>query len=204
MSKENELVLCLDGVPPFVGVVEDYKFEADPKYMSFQRRGDCETDETKRQIIPYIIVLDEDEGNKLTVLTYKRGRQGNEERLHDLYTFGVGGHINTGDVVFNGSDTVMNAVFREIEEEIGLNSEDFSFISHIGWVALDSTPVDKVHLGKIYIAVIEKGSIPKIKPEAGAFEETKFMGLEELGALNLEGWSRAILPEIKKLITSKI
>jgi predicted NUDIX family phosphoesterase len=201
MNKEDELVLCWDKVPPFTGVVLDYQFDPDESLFSFQRRGDAETDETRRQIIPYIIVINEYYTNEYSfeVLTYKRGRKGGEERLHDLYTFGVGGHINPEDVI-GKSDPITNALYREIKEEIGLDPDDFSQLNHVGWVALDRTPVDRVHLGKIYIISIKQDAINKIKPEEGAFEETKFMRPEDLTSLNMEDWSRTILPELKSLV----
>ncbi|MBF0234249.1 MAG: hypothetical protein HQK65_14610, partial [Desulfamplus sp.] len=55
-------------------------------------RSVAETDTQFKQIIPYILIQ-ADNGN-LTAI-YKR--KGSESRLHDLWSMGIGGHINPSD-----------------------------------------------------------------------------------------------------------
>ncbi|MEJ7314673.1 NUDIX domain-containing protein, partial [Staphylococcus epidermidis] len=72
------------------------------------------------------------ENEKGEILVYERLSGGGEERLHGQSSIGVGGHMN--DVV--GADSI-NEVLRvnaqrELEEEVGLASEDSQNMEYIG------------------------------------------------------------------------
>src|SRR6476659_9151746 len=99
MAIPDELVLVVarDEVPgglDFTGVV-DRPFApvlaAVKESGEFLPRSGVEDDPSKKQIIPYLVLRD-GEG----IFLMKRTRAGGDERLHDRYTIGVGGHVNPG------------------------------------------------------------------------------------------------------------
>ncbi|MBI4167827.1 MAG: NUDIX domain-containing protein [Candidatus Aenigmarchaeota archaeon] len=144
----------------------------------FVDRADAENDETKKQIIPYCMVIS---NNK--ILAVKRKNPG-EVRLKDMLSIGIGGHINPED---QGTDTVFNAAMRELKEETNFNGNIISQI--IGFLSLDDTPVDRVHFGVVYkmdvdseVKVIDDGL------------EGSFVPLTELSNLSakMEGWSKVL------------
>jgi predicted NUDIX family phosphoesterase len=201
MNKEDEMILCIPD-QQLDGAINPEKVYLPLEDAGLFRRGDAETDTTKRQIIPYIIVTRKN-GD---ILTYKRGAKGGEERLHDLYTFGVGGHINSKDypcgipsVEDAAAKAIVNCIEREIKEELAISISDFEAPPQIiAVISLNNSEVDKVHLGIAFKAVIKEESIELIKPEEGAFEETSFKTIEEIESLRLEDWSRTLIPVLKQ------
>ncbi|MBI3413074.1 MAG: NUDIX domain-containing protein [Candidatus Aenigmarchaeota archaeon] len=150
----------------------------------FVNRDNAETDETKRQIIPYCMVIS---GNR--ILAVKRKNPG-ELRLKGMLSIGIGGHINPGD---QGTDILFNAAARELKEETDFNGNAISQI--IGFLSFDDTPVSRVHFGVVYkmdvdreVKVIDKGL------------EGSFVTLTELSKLadSMEGWSRALTEKAVK------
>lgn len=147
MTTPDELVLVIprDGVPgglDFTGVV-DRPFapvlEAVAAYGEFRPRGKVETDPSLKQIIPYLLLRD---GERIFLM--KRTSAGGDERLHERYSIGVGGHVNPGDA------DVIGGLNREWREEI-----DADFVPEfepIGLLNDDSNPVGAVHLGLVYAA----------------------------------------------------
>ena len=106
---------------------------------SFYPRPAAEMDDSIKQIIPYLLLRD---GERLFLM--KRTRAGGDARLHDLYTVGVGGHMNPGD------DSVMRCLAREWSEEIAADFiPDFEFL---GLLNDDEVEVGRHHLGVVYLA----------------------------------------------------
>lgn len=79
---------------------------------SFLPRPQAEEDPSYRQIIPYALVR---HAQKFFLM--RRTKGGGEARLHNLYTLGVGGHINPEDV---GGNPVLEGLRRELLEEVGI------------------------------------------------------------------------------------
>jgi predicted NUDIX family phosphoesterase len=74
----------------------------------------------------------------------RRTRGGRDERLHDRYSIGVGGHLNPGDGGIDGG------LRREWAEEL-----DASFVPEFTLVGIlndDTTDVGSVHLGVVFVA----------------------------------------------------
>ncbi len=144
----------------------------------FVDRSEAETDETKKQIIPYCMVI-----NNEKILAVKRKNPG-EVRLKDLLSIGIGGHINPED---RGADILFNGAMRELKEETDFDGTVVSKV--IGFLSLDDTPVSRVHFGVVYrmeidneVKVIDEGL------------EGEFVLLAELPKLsgNMEGWSKVL------------
>ena len=191
MSKDDELVYA---------VTRDVLFEADASWLGvkrdgvaemlerassrgdFVRRGSAETDTSIKQIIPYLVLRDGDR-----IFLMKRTRAGGDSRLHDLYTIGVGGHLNPGD------GTILGGLAREWQEEL-----EADFVPEFHFVGLlndDTVEVGLHHLGVVYqtdaagrpVAVREthklSGSFESVEAVRGVYEQ-------------METWSRLTLDAI--------
>ncbi len=102
------------------------------------RRG-AEADPSQKQVIPYLVLRD---GERYFLM--RRTRAGADERLHDRWSIGVGGHLNPGDGDIRGG------LVREWREEI-----DAAFVPEFRVVGLlndDENAVGAVHLGIVFVA----------------------------------------------------
>lgn len=105
-------------------------------------RGAAEQDRRYKQLIPYVLVLSGDK-----ILRYRRGKGGQETRLHGLYSVGIGGHIadNDRDLFANRYEEGMR---RELREEVGIENPD---LTPVALINDDSTEVGYVHLGVVHV-----------------------------------------------------
>jgi predicted NUDIX family phosphoesterase len=105
----------------------------------FAPRDEMERDRTHKQVIPYLVLRD---GDRYFLM--RRTRAGADERLHDRWSIGVGGHLNPGDRDLAGG------LLREWGEEV-----EAAFVPEFRLVGLlndDTTEVGSVHLGVVYVA----------------------------------------------------
>ena len=58
--------------------------------LVYLNRSEAEQDKHFKQLIPYVLLICGDR-----ILRYRRGKGGQETRLHGLFSVGVGGHIST-------------------------------------------------------------------------------------------------------------
>jgi predicted NUDIX family phosphoesterase len=109
------------------------------RHGRFAPRPAMERDPSFKQIIPYLVLRD---GARYFLM--RRTRAGADERLHDRFSIGVGGHLNPGDGDIDGG------LRREWAEEL-----DAGFVPDFRFVGLlndDTTEVGSVHLGAVFIA----------------------------------------------------
>ncbi|AXK43981.1 hypothetical protein [Erythrobacter aureus] len=118
------------------------------------KKGEEDTDFV--QPIPYIVVRD---GDKL--LSYIRGSDGGESRLHNNSSVGIGGHVDAMDAIYNKDGmidlrkTLSVSAIREICEELGIDLPDDVLEQHpdlLEWTSLiqsQAKPVDSVHIGLV-------------------------------------------------------
>jgi predicted NUDIX family phosphoesterase len=105
----------------------------------FRPRDEVEQDATWKQVIPYLVLRD---GDRLFLM--KRTKAGADERLHERYSIGIGGHVNPAD------GTVVGGLVREWSEEIAADfTPDFA---PVGLLNDDANSVGAVHLGLVYAA----------------------------------------------------
>jgi len=141
----------------------------------FRPRGEAETDPSWKQLIPYLLLRD---GERIFLM--RRTKAGGDERLHDRYSIGVGGHINPQD------GGVLGGLRREWVEEIEADFEP-EFVP-IGLLNDDDNDVGAVHLGLVYEA--DAGGRP-----VGIREKHKLQGAfassDDVAAVEekLETWS---------------
>jgi predicted NUDIX family phosphoesterase len=146
---DGELVLVLPrsaimGDPGWHGIRDDVhdvaRFEAIVAAEGeFRPRGEMGLDRSWKQVIPYLVLRD---GPRYLLM--RRTRAGGDARLHDLWSIGVGGHVNPGD------DDLAGGLRREWREEIRAEFEpEFALV---GLINDDTTDVGSVHVGAVYVA----------------------------------------------------
>ncbi|MDA3821870.1 MAG: hypothetical protein PF450_04555, partial [Bacteroidales bacterium] len=133
---------------------EDYKVVDELLSLdsTLESRDTCETDNTLMQLISYIAYYKTNENGVKEYLSYRRGRAGDEPKLHDLYSIGVGGHADSYvDADFEEDKlklTVMECIRNETKEEIGFDiNVDEIDLDNIVVLFSDTNEVGKYHLG---------------------------------------------------------
>lgn len=125
------------------------------EHATFIDREPAEKDPTYLQIIPYTIVK-----NSNSIFTYTRLNKGNETRLHDKMSIGVGGHIDMPTTVYPHKYAVLeDSVERELQEELEVNINECLLARHNEYIYDPTNAVGLVHLGIIYTAFINKPTI---------------------------------------------
>jgi len=114
------------------------------KNTMFFERQFVETEPNYKQLIPYVVLKDDNQ-----YIIYKRTTNQTEERLHNLYSIGIGGHINVDDKAPTVLGTIMSGMLREIEEEVSFEIEN---LKYVGLLNYNGNPVSQVHLGIVFIA----------------------------------------------------
>lgn len=149
---------------------------------AFRDRATMESDPGFKQVIPYLVLRD---GPRFFLMQRTRG--GADTRLHDLYSIGVGGHLNPGDRDLAGG------LEREWREEL-----EAGFVPAFRFIGLlndDSTDVGSVHLGAVFIA-------DAAGRQVGVRETAKLRGSfvepAEVGAVadRLESWSAIVFDHL--------
>lgn len=151
---------------------------------TFRMRAEVEDDPSWKQIIPYLVLRD---GERIFLL--RRTRAGGDARLHELYSIGVGGHVNPED------GNPLGGLRREWAEELAADFEpDFE---PVGVLNDDNNPVGQVHLGLVYSA--DAGGL------SVAIRETDkltggFATLDEVARVadSLETWSSLLFDFLRR------
>ena len=113
--------------------------DAIERHGRLEPRDAMERDPAFKQVIPYLVLRD---GQQYFLM--RRTRGGRDERLHDRYSIGVGGHLNPGDGGLDGG------LRREWSEEI--EADFVPPFRLVGVLNDDTTDVGSVHLGVVYVA----------------------------------------------------
>lgn len=148
----------------------------------FMPRAQVEEDPTYQQIIPYVLFR---HGGRY--LLTRRLKASSEKRLRQLYSLGVGGHINPGDL--DNGDPVMDGLRREFEEEVEYRGDINA--SLLGLINDDSSPVSRVHLA---LAFLVEGSSPEIRIRETTKLAGELLSLDEMRMyyLEMESWSQIV------------
>lgn len=156
-------------------------------HMHWFERDSVETDPTFKQLIPYM-VLQTRKG--FDTACYRR--KGTETRLHDLWSIGIGGHINKDDSSDAGMSferIINNGMMREINEELNSMPPDIA-PDFCGIINEERTSVGNVHMGLVYRLVIGDKDQIEPGPELDSFSWIK---ASNLSRLNLELWAQLAL-----------
>jgi predicted NUDIX family phosphoesterase len=190
MTTENVLcfpVSALRKLGDFQGISLDAADYADGLFgpvSTFRPRPAVETEFEYKQAIPYILIVCGDK-----ILRYRRGKRGDESRLHGKFSVGIGGHINDGD------SNYVKAVMREICEEVRLDW----YAPPVACINDDSTEVGRVHFGFVHICHVQNESITA---GCASIADPEFTPIEDAQS-NIEAfetWSQICLHNINKLL----
>lgn len=196
----EERVLCfnrklLEELGIFQGlsldVVKYLPVVTSPSQVLYLNRSDAELDKRYKQLIPYVLIFCQDR-----ILRYRRGKGGQETRLHGLYSVGIGGHISEEDNgLFSQQLGYEEGMRRELLEEVAIQTEDIPAVAVIND---DSTEVGYVHFGVVHVMQVSSEEIvgrrsgilgPEFIPVAeamkdpSAYESWSCFCLENLDAL---------------------
>src|SRR5437763_10497530 len=149
----EERVLCFERkLLEELGVFQGLSLEVE-KYLPvvssssrlvYLNRSDAEHDKRYKQLIPYVLLICDGR-----ILRYRRGRGGQETRLHGLYSVGVGGHISEEDHgLFSTAVGYHDGMRREVREEVEVDEVKEATVAVIND---DSTEVGEVHFGVVHI-----------------------------------------------------
>ena len=166
------------------------------KYFEYLERNDLlEKNSDYKQIIPYVWLINMREKK---VFLYKRSSAGNESRLYDRYSGGVGGHIDR-DTEEKSGDPVNAAMIRELKEEVSMAIYPSPNI--IGYINDETGDVERVHFGVVAVGETDENVTPAEDMDSG-----KFFSIKETDALfsdskvNFENWTIISWPFIKEYI----
>ncbi len=172
--------LRTDGLSAFPDVIA--------RHGRYAARAAMEQDPAYKQIIPYLVLRD---GERYFLM--RRTRAGGDARLHDLWSIGVGGHLNPGD------GGLLGGLRREWAEE--LVADFVPEFRLFGLLNDDTTDVGRVHLGAVYLADAAGRSVEIRETEKLA---GRFATPDEVAAVrdDLETWSRLAFEAIEREVAS--
>jgi len=198
----EERVLCferklLDELGVFQGLsleVEKYlPVLTASSHLVYLNRNEAEHDKRYKQLIPYVLVICRDK-----ILRYRRGRAGQETRLHGLYSVGVGGHISEEDHgLFSKDRGYQEGMRRELMEEVAIDAVNEPALAAIND---DSTEVGLVHFGVVHLVRVPDENVagrrsgivgPEFIPIVDAVKDSS----------GYESWSRFCLEHLDALLS---
>jgi len=190
---EEHILVVPESVIAQIGTIDGFEADVDrflqpilsSDQLSFQPRGQMETDPSFKQLIPYVLLEWNDNG-VIKLFTYTRGGGGGEARLHAKRSIGIGGHISREDAA-GGTDPYSTGMHRELAEEVQLESNYQE--SRVGLLYDPSNDVGKVHLGVVHKFVLD---LPDVKSNEADLAEGGFVSVEQLrnDLDRLETWSQ--------------
>ena len=159
--------------------------------LTYLNRGEAEQDRRYKQLIPYVLLICNGK-----ILRYRRGKGGQETRLHGLYSVGIGGHISDEDHgLFSSGIGYQDGMRRELMEEVAIEKVDAPSVALIND---DSTEVGFVHFGVVHLMRVNDESVagrrsgivsPEFVPFSDAIKDTTAY----------ESWSRFCLENLDGL-----
>jgi predicted NUDIX family phosphoesterase len=198
----EERVLCFERkLLEELGVFQGLSLEVE-KYLPvvtsranilYLNRSEAEQDKRYKQLIPYVLVICNGK-----ILRYRRGRGGQETRLHGLYSVGIGGHISEEDHgLFSNDRGYQDGMRRELMEEVAIDDVKETPAALIND---DSTDVGYVHFGVVHVVPVNDENVakgrsgivaPEFVPIAEAFKDPA----------GYESWSQFCLENLDLLLS---
>ena len=197
----EERVLCFERkLLEKLGLFQGLSFEVEkylpvvtsPSNLVYLHRTEAEQDRRYKQLIPYVLLICNGK-----ILRYRRGRGGQETRLHGLYSVGVGGHISdTDDGLFSKDVGYRDGMRRELQEEVAVEAVDDAAVAVIND---DSTNVGYVHFGVVHIMHVAS---EKAVGGRSGIVGPEFISLAAVvrDAATCESWSRLCLENLDALL----
>ncbi|MBN1645347.1 NUDIX domain-containing protein [Candidatus Woesearchaeota archaeon] len=173
--------------------LEDYESRI-IEYKKFMPRGEAEKNFEHKQPIGYAVIV-----NPVTKKIYCYQRAGNEERLSNKWSIGIGGHIDKGEDAED--NPIHSSLIREMDEEVIINGSQN--IKVIGYINDEEEEVGRVHFGILYL--VETDSDDVFVNESRLIN-SKMMTLEEIKKIKdspdsvLEDWSEIALEAVENYL----
>lgn len=205
MNKEKykELIMAVEKEnlfddDEFQGFIEADEIDFQSRILDnfkYIKRGKAENDETFKQPIGYIVLVN-DQGK---VFAYQRAQKDDdytEKRLQGKWSWGVGGHIDKVDE--SGDNPIKTSMTRELKEEASLEG-DLKEIEVLGYINDDSDSVGRVHFGILYLVQVSG----KVSAKDSEVTNGKMRSIEELKEIvensknRVEEWSKIALKAIE-------
>jgi predicted NUDIX family phosphoesterase len=159
----------------------------------YLNRSEAEQDKRYKQLIPYALIICGDK-----ILRYRRGKGGQETRLHGLFSVGVGGHISEEDNgLFSSGIGYDEAMRRELMEEVSI---DVTKEVAVAVLNDDSTEVGFVHLGIVHIVYVADEALANRRSGIVSPEFTP-IGEAVKNPDAYESWSRICLENLDALFS---
>jgi predicted NUDIX family phosphoesterase len=161
-------------------------------HLVYRNRSEAELDKRYKQLIPYVLIICNGR-----ILRYRRGKGGQETRLHGLYSVGIGGHISDeDDGLFSSRAGYQEGMRRELLEEVEVEQVNEAAV---GVINDDSTEVGQVHFGVVHLMPVADETIARRRSGIVAPE---FVPIPEAvkDAAAYESWSRFCLENLEVLL----
>ena len=161
--------------------------------LVYRNRSEAEQDKRYKQLIPYVLIICNGR-----ILRYRRGRGGQETRLHGLYSVGVGGHISDEDHgLFSSGAGYQDGMRRELMEEVAVGEVKEAAV---GVINDDSTEVGLVHFGVVHIMHVASEAVAGRR---SGIVGPEFIPIPEAVAdsSGYESWSRFCLENLDRLLS---
>lgn len=161
--------------------------------LRYLNRSDAEKDKRYKQLIPYVLILCQGK-----ILRYRRGKGGQETRLHGLYSVGIGGHISEDDHgLFSKDRGYQDGMRRELMEEVAIEEANDAAVAVIND---DSTEVGYVHFGVVHVVQVPDESVAGRR---SGIVGPEFVSIEEAvkDVSGYESWSRFCLEHLNLLLS---
>lgn len=161
--------------------------------LVYLNRSDAEHDKRYKQLIPYVLLICNGR-----ILRYRRGKGGQETRLHGLYSVGVGGHISEEDSgLFSKGPGYQEGMRRELMEEVAI--DDVKDVA-VAVINDDSTEVGWVHFGVVHVMHVAN---EKVVGRRSGIVGPEFVPIVEAvkDLSGYESWSRFCLENLDSLLS---
>lgn len=161
--------------------------------LIYLNRSEAELDKCYKQLIPYVLIVCNGK-----ILRYRRGKGGQETRLHGLYSVGIGGHISEEDHgLFSNDRGYQDGMRRELAEEVAVDEVNEVPVAVIND---DSTEVGYVHFGVVHVMHVPNENVAGrrsgiVGPEFISIADA----LKDPSAY--ESWSRFCLENLQLLLS---
>jgi predicted NUDIX family phosphoesterase len=166
-------------------------------HLESRPRSLTEHDYNYKQLVVYILL-----NHEVVFLSYQRTPKTDEARLKDRYSVGIGGHVNIQDTsqlsLFGADDArwndfLLEAVWREVNEEVQIRGTIVQAPKLICFINDDSNDVGQVHFGVVWLVKLAEPSVTT-RGERG-IGKLSFRDLTSLSSMRdrLESWSQLLV-----------
>ena len=133
-----------------IQVNEESFIESINNNHQFIARNVAEINNAYKQIVSYCLIA-----CKNDIFITQRTTKQTEERLHNKYSIGIGGHISSVDNKTDNktNDIVITGMLRELYEEVEINTS-YSW-KFYGIINDNSTEVNSVHTGVCFLIELD-------------------------------------------------